>query len=157
MRFAARENAILGQIEVGVGAAPGAGGVQHLGLLLGRGRAMEAISDERRQVIDDGFLAIAGVRQDMTQHRHGGEQWQENKRTPPRAASSAGVTVQIPAVPAACRRFAGPQCSGIRLWIMARPDEPGSGSPPGRTPAPVVRMLTGACERRTMHACEPQR
>ena len=43
MRFAARENAILGQIEVGVGAPPGAGGVQHLGRLLGRGRAMEAI------------------------------------------------------------------------------------------------------------------
>ena len=43
MRFAARENAILGQIEVGVGALPGAGGVQHLGPLLGRGRAMEAI------------------------------------------------------------------------------------------------------------------
>ena len=43
MRFAARENAILGQIEVGAGAAPGAGGVQHLARLLGRGRAMEAI------------------------------------------------------------------------------------------------------------------
>ena len=43
MRFAARENAILGQIEVGAGAVPGAGGVQHLGRLLGRGRAMEAI------------------------------------------------------------------------------------------------------------------
>ena len=43
MRFAARENAILGQIEVGVGALPGAGGVQHLARLLGRGRAMEAI------------------------------------------------------------------------------------------------------------------
>ena len=43
MRFAARENAVLGQIEVGVGALPGAGGVQHLGRLLGRGRAMEAI------------------------------------------------------------------------------------------------------------------
>ena len=43
MRFAARENAILGQIEVGVGAPPGAGGVQHLARLLGRGRAMEAI------------------------------------------------------------------------------------------------------------------
>jgi enoyl-CoA hydratase/carnithine racemase len=43
MRFAARENAILGQIEVGVGAVPGAGGVQHLARLLGRGRAMEAI------------------------------------------------------------------------------------------------------------------
>ena len=43
MRFAARENAILGQIEVGAGAIPGAGGVQHLARLLGRGRAMEAI------------------------------------------------------------------------------------------------------------------
>ena len=43
MRFAARENTILGQIEAGAGAAPGAGGVQHLARLLGRGRAMEAI------------------------------------------------------------------------------------------------------------------
>lgn len=43
MRFAARENAVLGQIEVGVGAPPGAGGVQHLARLLGRGRAMEAL------------------------------------------------------------------------------------------------------------------
>jgi len=43
MRFAARENAILGQIEVGVGTVPGAGAVQHLARLLGRGRAMEAI------------------------------------------------------------------------------------------------------------------
>ncbi len=43
MRFAARENAILGQIEVGCGALPGAGGVQHLARLMGRGRAMEAI------------------------------------------------------------------------------------------------------------------
>src|ERR1700756_5377746 len=41
--FAARENAIFGQIEVGVGATPGAGGVQHLARLLGRGRAMEVI------------------------------------------------------------------------------------------------------------------
>ena len=46
MRFAARENAILGQIEAGVGALPGAGGVQHLARLLGRGRAMEV--DSRR-------------------------------------------------------------------------------------------------------------
>ena len=37
MRFAARENAIVGQIEVGAGTTPGAGGVQHLGRLLGRG------------------------------------------------------------------------------------------------------------------------
>ena len=43
MRFAARENAILGQIEVGCGALPGAGGVQHLARLMGRGRAMEVI------------------------------------------------------------------------------------------------------------------
>jgi enoyl-CoA hydratase/carnithine racemase len=43
MRFAARENAVLGQIEIGVGTPPGAGGVQHLARLLGRGRAMEVI------------------------------------------------------------------------------------------------------------------
>jgi enoyl-CoA hydratase/carnithine racemase len=43
MRFAATENAIFGQIEVGAGTMPGAGGVQHLARLLGRGRAMEAI------------------------------------------------------------------------------------------------------------------
>jgi len=43
MRFAAIENAVFGQIEVGAGAMPGAGGVQHLARLLGRGRAMEAI------------------------------------------------------------------------------------------------------------------
>src|SRR5215471_9929971 len=43
MRFAAIENAVFGQIEVGAGAMPGAGGVQHLARLLGRGRALEAI------------------------------------------------------------------------------------------------------------------
>jgi enoyl-CoA hydratase/carnithine racemase len=43
MRFAARENAVLGQIEVGAGTLPGAGAVHHLARLLGRGRAMEAI------------------------------------------------------------------------------------------------------------------
>ena len=43
MRFAARENAVVGQPEVGFGAPPGAGGVQHLARLLGRGRAMEAL------------------------------------------------------------------------------------------------------------------
>jgi enoyl-CoA hydratase/carnithine racemase len=43
MRFAAQENAILGQIEIGFGTPPGAGGVQHLARLLGRGRAMEVI------------------------------------------------------------------------------------------------------------------
>jgi enoyl-CoA hydratase/carnithine racemase len=43
MRFAARENAVLGQPEIGFGVAPGAGGIQHLARLLGRGRAMEAI------------------------------------------------------------------------------------------------------------------
>src|SRR5215472_5048034 len=36
MRFAARENAILGQIEVGAGATPGAGGVQHVARLARR-------------------------------------------------------------------------------------------------------------------------
>jgi enoyl-CoA hydratase/carnithine racemase len=43
MRFAARETTVLGQPEIGFGAPPGAGGVQHLGRLLGRGRAMEVI------------------------------------------------------------------------------------------------------------------
>lgn len=43
MRFAARENAVLGQPEMGFGAPPGAGGIQHLARLLGRGRAMEAV------------------------------------------------------------------------------------------------------------------
>jgi enoyl-CoA hydratase/carnithine racemase len=44
MRFAARENAILGQIEVGAGTTPGAGGVQHLARLLGRGRRWRRFS-----------------------------------------------------------------------------------------------------------------
>lgn len=43
MRFAAVESAVLGQPEVAIGAPPGAGAVQHLSRLLGRGRAMEAI------------------------------------------------------------------------------------------------------------------
>ncbi len=43
MRFAARENAVLGQPEIGFGVTPGAGGVQYLGRLLGRGRAIEVI------------------------------------------------------------------------------------------------------------------
>jgi enoyl-CoA hydratase/carnithine racemase len=43
MRFASRERAVFGQIEAGFGAAPGAGGIQHLTRLLGRGRAMEVI------------------------------------------------------------------------------------------------------------------
>jgi enoyl-CoA hydratase/carnithine racemase len=43
MRFAARETTVLGQPEIGFGVPPGAGGVQHLARLLGRGRAMEVI------------------------------------------------------------------------------------------------------------------
>ena len=46
MRFASRENAVLGQLEVGVGAPPGAGAIQHLTGLLGRGRALEAVLTE---------------------------------------------------------------------------------------------------------------
>src|SRR3984885_12199342 len=42
MRFAA-EGALFGQPEVGVGAIPGAGAVQHLTRLMGRGRALEAL------------------------------------------------------------------------------------------------------------------
>jgi enoyl-CoA hydratase/carnithine racemase len=43
MRFASRERTILSQPEVGLGLAPGAGGLQHLTRLLGRGRALEVI------------------------------------------------------------------------------------------------------------------
>jgi enoyl-CoA hydratase/carnithine racemase len=43
MRFAARESAIFGQPEVGLGLIPGAGGVQHLTRLMGRARALEVM------------------------------------------------------------------------------------------------------------------
>lgn len=43
MRFAARESAIFGQPEAGLGLLPGAGGIQHLTRLMGRGRALEVI------------------------------------------------------------------------------------------------------------------
>jgi len=43
MRFAARESAIFGHPEAGFGLVPGAGGIQHLTRLMGRGRALEAI------------------------------------------------------------------------------------------------------------------
>ncbi|MGW5482770.1 enoyl-CoA hydratase/isomerase family protein [Streptomyces sp. NPDC004008] len=43
MRFASRENAVLGQPEVGAGVIPGGGGTERLPLLTGRGRALEVI------------------------------------------------------------------------------------------------------------------
>jgi enoyl-CoA hydratase/carnithine racemase len=43
MRFAARESAIFGQPEVGLGLIPGAGGIQHLTRLMGRARALEVM------------------------------------------------------------------------------------------------------------------
>lgn len=43
MRFAARESAIFAQPEPAFGAVPGAGGVQHLARLMGRGRALEVM------------------------------------------------------------------------------------------------------------------
>ena len=43
MRFAARETAILSQMEPAFGLVPGAGGVQHLTRLMGRGRALEVL------------------------------------------------------------------------------------------------------------------
>ena len=43
MRFAARETAIFAQFESSFGLTPGAGGMQHLVRLLGRGRALEAL------------------------------------------------------------------------------------------------------------------
>ncbi|MEU6341650.1 enoyl-CoA hydratase/isomerase family protein [Streptomyces sp. NPDC046977] len=43
MRFASLERAVIGQPEVGVGTFPGAGAVQHLVRLAGRGQAMQII------------------------------------------------------------------------------------------------------------------
>ncbi|MFJ9448121.1 enoyl-CoA hydratase/isomerase family protein [Kitasatospora sp. NPDC101235] len=43
MIFASRQSAVFGQFEVGTGALPGAGGIQHLTRRLGRARAVEAI------------------------------------------------------------------------------------------------------------------
>jgi enoyl-CoA hydratase/carnithine racemase len=43
MRFAARETAIFAQPEAGLGALPGAGGIQHLARLMGRSRALEVM------------------------------------------------------------------------------------------------------------------
>ena len=43
MRFAARESAIFGQPEAGLGSIPGAGGIQHLVRLMGRARALEVM------------------------------------------------------------------------------------------------------------------
>ena len=43
MRFAARESAIFGQPEPGLGVNPGAGGIQHLARLMGRARALEVM------------------------------------------------------------------------------------------------------------------
>ena len=43
MRFAAKETAIFGQFEPAFGVIPGAGGVQHLDRLMGRGRALEVM------------------------------------------------------------------------------------------------------------------
>jgi len=43
MRFAARESAIFGQPEAGLGVFPGAGGIQHLVRLMGRARALEVM------------------------------------------------------------------------------------------------------------------
>src|SRR5262245_8796773 len=43
MRFAARESAMFGQPEPGLGVSPGRGGVQHLVRLMGRARALEVL------------------------------------------------------------------------------------------------------------------
>ncbi len=43
MCFAARESAIFGQPEQGLGLVPGAGGIQHLTRLMGRARALEVM------------------------------------------------------------------------------------------------------------------
>jgi enoyl-CoA hydratase/carnithine racemase len=43
IRFASRERAVLGQFEIGVGAAPGGGALNRLSSLVGRGRAFEIL------------------------------------------------------------------------------------------------------------------
>ena len=43
MRFASRENALLGQFEVGTGVVPGGGPMARLARLVGRGRALEIL------------------------------------------------------------------------------------------------------------------
>jgi enoyl-CoA hydratase/carnithine racemase len=43
MRFAARESAVFGHLEAAFGLVPGAGGIQHLTRLMGRGRALEVM------------------------------------------------------------------------------------------------------------------
>jgi enoyl-CoA hydratase/carnithine racemase len=43
MRFAARESAIFGQLELAFGLIQGAGAIQHLTRLMGRGRALEVL------------------------------------------------------------------------------------------------------------------
>lgn len=43
LRFAARENTVLGQFEVGVGVVPGGGPMARLSRLVGRGRALEIL------------------------------------------------------------------------------------------------------------------
>ena len=43
LRFASRENALLGQFEVGTGVVPGGGATARLSRLVGRGRALEIL------------------------------------------------------------------------------------------------------------------
>jgi enoyl-CoA hydratase/carnithine racemase len=43
LRFASRENALLGQFEVGLGVVPGGGPMARLSRLVGRGRALEIL------------------------------------------------------------------------------------------------------------------
>jgi enoyl-CoA hydratase/carnithine racemase len=43
MRFASRENTLLGQFEVGIGVVPGGGPMARLSRLVGRGRALEIL------------------------------------------------------------------------------------------------------------------
>jgi enoyl-CoA hydratase/carnithine racemase len=43
LRFASRENALLGQFEVGAGVVPGGGPMARLSRLVGRGRALEIL------------------------------------------------------------------------------------------------------------------
>ena len=70
LRFASRENAVLGQFEVGAGLIPGGGPMARLSRLVGRGRALEIL------LVADDFDGPASGAVRLRQPRH--------RRRPPR-------------------------------------------------------------------------
>jgi Enoyl-CoA hydratase/isomerase len=85
MRFASRENTLLGQPEVGVGVNPGGGGTERLPLLVGRGRARNRSRRERLRRRHRGTIRI---RQPGTSGRGAGR-LRRRARAPDRLLRSA--------------------------------------------------------------------